>query len=58
MVKVEIEFESAFGMFRDAITLPDDHGFSKEEIEAIKQQRFQKWLELVTPQEESAEPQE
>ena len=56
MVKIDFEFDSPYGVFRDAITLPDDHGLSQAEIDAMKQKRFDNWLEVVTPKEE--EPQE
>lgn len=56
MVKIEFEFDSQYGVYRDAIVLEDNHGLSQSEIEAIKQQRFDNWLSAVTPKEE--EPQE
>lgn len=42
--------------FTDAIHLPDDHGLSDAEIEAIKQKRYADWLEAIKPVDE--EPQE
>lgn len=39
-------------MFSDAIVLPDDHGFTDDEIEAMKQQRLNNWIAAVTPVEE------
>lgn len=59
MVKIEFEFDSQYGVYRDAIVLEDNHGLSDVEIDAIKQKRFDNWLEAVTPKEEvTEEPQE
>ena len=42
----KFDFEKTDGTytFRDAIHLPPDHKFTDEEIEAMKQQRFDNWL--------------
>jgi hypothetical protein len=47
MVKIEFKFDSEFGVFRDAIVLPDNHGMSDAQIDSMKQQRFDAWLETV-----------
>lgn len=49
MIKIDFEFESQYGVFRDALHLPPDHGFSEAEIAALKQQRFDNWLAIVNP---------
>lgn len=49
MVKIDFEFETEFGVFRDAICLPDDHAWTEEQINAEKQQRLDNWLAIVTP---------
>jgi hypothetical protein len=51
-MKIEFEFTSEFGVFRDAIVLPDNHGMSEAQIDAIKQKRFDAWLEAIQPTEE------
>lgn len=44
-MKIDFEFTHAIhGLYRDALNLPDDHNLSDEEIAAIKQQRFDKWV--------------
>lgn len=48
MVKIDFEFDSPYGRFGDALHLPDDHGLSDEEIQAMKQQRFDNWLAIIT----------
>ena len=49
MVKIEFEFNSAYGVFRDALHLPENHTFTDAEIEAMKQQRYNNWLAVVNP---------
>ena len=48
MVKIDFEFDSPYGVFRDALHLPEDHGMSDVEIAAMKQQRFDNWIAIVT----------
>lgn len=45
--KFDFEFESKYGTFRDAIILPADHGMSDSDIEAIKQARFDEWINRI-----------
>jgi hypothetical protein len=47
---IRIEFEKKYGeiIFRDAITLPEDHEMTDEQIEAIKQERFDNWVAIIT----------
>jgi hypothetical protein len=47
---MKIDFEiihPIHGKFRDALTLPDNHGFTDAEIDAMKQQRFSNWIAVV-----------
>tara|TARA_R110002126_G_scaffold261061_4_gene403991 strand:- start:1401 stop:1583 length:183 start_codon:yes stop_codon:yes gene_type:complete len=55
MVKIDFEFDSPYGVFRDALHLPDDHGMTEDEIQAMKQQRLDNWLAIVNapPAEET-----
>lgn len=48
MIKIDFEFDSTYGVFRDALHLSDDHGLSEAEIDAMKQQRFNNWIAIVT----------
>ena len=47
---ITIEFEKTDGThtLKDAIILPENHGLTDAEIEAIKQKRFDDWLAIVT----------
>ena len=48
MIKIDFSFPSQHGTFSDALHLPDNHGFSDEQIEAMKQERFDNWIALIT----------
>lgn len=47
---IKIDFEKTDGTYtlRDALHLEDDHTFSEEEIEAMKQARFDNWIAILT----------
>ena len=47
MLKVDFEFETPYGTFRDALYLAADHTFSDEQIAAMKQERLDNWLNIV-----------
>ena len=56
-MKINFEFDTAHGKFRDALHLPDNHGLSDAEIEAMKVQRRDNWIAVVTaPSVEEPEP--
>lgn len=56
MVKIDFEFETQFGKFADALWFPDDQPLpSPEQIEAMKAQRLQNWIDAVKPQDPPAE---
>ncbi|CAB5223127.1 hypothetical protein UFOVP376_55 [uncultured Caudovirales phage] len=56
-MKIDFEFTTPHGLFRDALHLPDDHTLTDAEIQAMKQQRVDGWIAVVTapPIEEVAE---
>ena len=47
-MKIDFSFSSQYGTFSDALHLPDDHGLSDEQIETLKQQRFDNWIAVIT----------
>lgn len=49
MIKIDFQKESADGIYQysDALHLPANHTFTDEEIEAMKQQRFDRWLNMI-----------
>lgn len=55
-MKIDFEFTTAYGKFADALWFPDDQPLpSEEEINAMKQQRVDNWIAIVSapPVEES-----
>lgn len=48
MIKIDFSFDTPHGRFSDALHLPDDHGLSDAEIEAMKQQRLNNWIAIIT----------
>lgn len=50
MQQIRFTFETRFGAFSDALYLPEDHGLSDEQIEAMKQERLNNWLAVVNPE--------
>jgi len=47
MIKIDFERETRHGVYRDAITLPDDHTLSQADIEAMMQQRVDNWVAFM-----------
>ena len=48
MIKIDFEFQTPYGLFRDALHLPGDHGLSDEQIELMKQERVDSWVAVVS----------
>ena len=50
MVKIDFEITSEDGLhtYRDALYLEDDNTLSEEEIQKMKQDRFDKWITIIT----------
>lgn len=47
-MKIDFSFDTPYGKFADALHLSDDHGLSDAEIEAMKQQRVDNWIAIVS----------
>jgi hypothetical protein len=47
MIKIEFEFDTKYGTYRDALYLPEDHGMTGEQINAMKQERVDNWMNIV-----------
>ena len=57
MIKIDFEKSKDGYTFKDALWLPDNHTYTDAELEAMKQQRFDTWYDLVTnPPVETQEP--
>jgi hypothetical protein len=48
MIKIDFQFDTPHGKFADALHLPDDHTFTEAEIQAMKEQRRDNWIAVVT----------
>lgn len=48
MIKINFEVETEHGMFKDALSLEDDHGLTDLQIEELKQQRVDDWISHIT----------
>lgn len=57
-MKIDFSFDTQYGKFCDALHLPDDHTFSESEIEAMKQQRLDNWIAVVTAPPSEEQPAE
>jgi hypothetical protein len=51
MIKIEFEIVKDGMTFRDAIVLPVGHGYTDEQLEELKQKRFDAWYEIVSQEE-------
>ena len=55
MIKIDFEINRDGNTFRDAIVLENNHNLTEEQIEEIKEKRFQDYLIAIQPQEEEQE---
>ena len=46
-MKIDFEFTTHYGVYRDALYLDDDHQYTEYEIACMKQERLNNWLEAV-----------
>ena len=46
-MKIDFTFETKHGMYRDALYLDDNHSFTEQEIEAMKQERVNNWIAVI-----------
>lgn len=47
-MKIDFEFQTPYGLFRDALHLDDTAILTEVEIELMKQQRVDSWIAIVT----------
>lgn len=55
MIKIVFEFETPYGVYRDALYLEDNHTFTDQEINAMKQERVDNWIFVVENPPEAIE---
>jgi hypothetical protein len=46
-MKIDFEITTKYGVYRDALHLPDDHSFTQSEIDDMKQERVNNWIAIV-----------
>lgn len=46
-MKIDFEIATPYGVFRDALTLPDNHELTQEQIEAMQVERAQNWVATI-----------
>lgn len=57
MIKIDFERQTSHGMYRDAITLPDDHQFTQAQIDAMMDERVNNWVAYMdNPPQPEPEP--
>lgn len=57
MIKIDFEIQNEkYGVYRDALHLPEDHGMTDAQIEAIKQERYNNWVNIVENPPVTEEP--
>lgn len=47
-MKIDFEFQTEHGLFRDALHLFDNHNLSEEQLQAMKEQRRDAWIAVVS----------
>lgn len=47
-MKIDFEFDTPHGVFRDALYLPDDNTLTDDEIQLMKQSRVDNWIAIIT----------
>lgn len=56
MIKIDFKIDNGMYSFSDALHLPVDHTYTDQEIEAMKQARFDNWIAVLNaPPVESPE---
>jgi hypothetical protein len=43
-MKIDFELDTAYGKYRDALYLPDDHSFTQEQISEMQTERVNAWI--------------
>lgn len=46
-MKVVFCAQTPYGLFSDALNLPDDQSFTEEQIQAMQQQRIDQWITFI-----------
>lgn len=47
MEKINFEVDTKYGVYRDALYLPNNHTYTSTEIEEMKKQRVDNWINII-----------
>ena len=47
MIAIRYTKTDGINVFSDTLHLEDDHGFTEDEIEAMKQAAYERWLSVI-----------
>jgi len=48
MIKIDFKIDNGTYSFSDALHLPANHTYTDQEIEVMKQARFDNWVSIIT----------
>lgn len=48
MTKIDFEFETQYGVFRDAIHVPEGVVLSESDLDSLKLERLNNWVAAIT----------
>lgn len=46
-MQIRFSYDTKYGLFSDALNLPEDHNLTDDEIELLKIQRKNNWIEFI-----------
>lgn len=52
-IKIDFEYTTQYGVFRDALHLLENHNLTEKEIVTMKEERLNNWLAIVTSETNS-----
>lgn len=47
-IRIDFEFETEYGIFRDALHLDNNDDYTQIEIDAMQQERVDNWIAIIT----------
>lgn len=48
MIRIEFESQTPYGLFKDSLVLPENHGMTEEQIEKLKADSVQAFIDAFT----------
>jgi hypothetical protein len=47
MIQIIFEFDTQYGVYRDALWLPEDHTYTQDEIDTMELERVTNWINMI-----------